>query len=155
MNPFRPATQLELSGADLQSHIRRCLLQVRDDIVGIILFGSYARGEQWRDIDCLVIVEQLGSASGDWVETAVALSSAVALPRLEIVPYSRQGFENGLGNHTPFLLDIAVDGELLYDRDNVHQLLEQTRQYIQQRGIRRTRTGGWQFPVRFRESTAL
>lgn len=140
---------------EILSSIRKGLLAARDDVVGIIVFGTFARGEAWRDIDVLVVLETLESGISGRVKTAIALERTINLDTVDLLPYSRRGFLNGLRNHGPFLLDVATDGLILYDRANLSDTLAETRRYIQERGIRRTRPGGWKYPVLYRKSTAL
>jgi len=140
---------------EILSSIREGLLAARDDVVGIIVFGTFARGEAWRDIDVLVVLETLESGISARVKTAIALERTINLDAVDLLPYSKRGFLNGLRNHGPFLLDVATDALILYDRANLSGTLAETRRYIQERGIRRTRPGGWKYPVLYRKSTAL
>jgi predicted nucleotidyltransferase len=47
-----------LSRDEITAHIRDRLLAARDDVVGIILFGSFAWSEAWHDIDVLVMLRE-------------------------------------------------------------------------------------------------
>jgi hypothetical protein len=44
---------------------------------------------------------------------------------------------------------------LLYDDGSMDQLMEETRCYVETQGIQRTETGGWRFPVVYRQATVL
>jgi HEPN domain-containing protein len=52
-------------------------------------------------------------------------------------------------------LDIAFDGHIIYDDGFIAELMTRTREDVKKKGIKRTETGGWRFPVKFRESTPL
>ena len=39
--------------------LKEGLLRTCDDVVAIVLFGSFARGGEYRDVDLLVVVESL------------------------------------------------------------------------------------------------
>lgn len=145
----------DLSREEVISRIRKGLLAARDDVVGIIVFGTFARGEAWKDLDVVVVLRSLERGNRAWVDTAIALGRAIDLYAVDIIPFSEMGFLSGLKNHGPFLLDVATDGLLLYDRANLAEEMAETRRYIQARGIRRTRPGGWKYPVLYRKSTAL
>ncbi len=145
----------EVSRDEIFARIRDDLLRIRSDVVGIIVFGSFARGDAWRDVDTLVVLATLEGGHSTWIETCLTLKRAIHLPNVEVIPYSRQGFVNALRNHSPFLLDVAVDGIVLHDQANLSEEIATVKRYIQERGIRRPRPGSWRFPVHYRRSTSL
>lgn len=61
------------------SRIRDDLLAPVDDVLGIIVFGTFARGEAWRDVDVLVVLESLERGNDAWVEAASSLGQAINL----------------------------------------------------------------------------
>jgi predicted nucleotidyltransferase len=146
-----------LTRAEIMARVRDRLLAARDDVLGIVLFGSFARGEQhWRDVDVLVVVETLPKSPHDYNRQAAALSRAVGWPpTVDLLLYSHRDFGLNLADHTPLFLDIAFDGQVLYDKRDIAQKLETTRAEVTARGIQRSPTGGWRFPVRYRAATAL
>ncbi len=134
------------------------LLGVREDIRGLILFGSAARGEAVpQDVDLLVVLAGPTMAPRERDRALVALRRALGTDGLwvDLVVVTEEGFRRGLENHHPFYLDIAADGVVLYDADGITALLERTRQEIAARQIRRTETGGWEFPVPYRGRVVL
>jgi len=139
----------------IESRIHDGLLATRPDVVGIIVFGSFARGETWRDVDVLVVLPGPTGDTREWADTVLTLRNAIALPRVEVMPYSQQGFVNGLRNHSPFLLDVAVDAIVLHDRAGLSNEIAAAKRYIQDRHIQRLRPGSWRFPVQYRRSTSL
>ena len=153
------ATVLASLPAEISAQIRRIqrrLLEACPDVRGIILFGSLARREPFQDTDLMVVVR----GSVGWHERARILRELrTALGPdgswVDLVVVSEQGLRWGLEAHYPFYLDIAFDGVVLYDADGIGALLEQTRREITARGIRRTETGGWQFPVPYRGRVVL
>ena len=145
----------KLSRDEIISRLREGILTARSDVLGIVVFGSFARGAEWRDVDVLVVLEQLVATHQDRTNVALALHKATTIPETQVVLYSLAGFERGLRNHTPFLLDVATDGVVVEDRANVTADLAVARQYIREKGIRRTRPGGWRFPVKYRQRTIL
>jgi len=135
--------------------IRQSVRTARPDVVGIIVFGSFARGEDWRDVDVLVVLPALESGPSAWADATLALNRAIDLRNVQVIPYSHRGFVNGLRNHSSFLLDIAVDGIILHDQAHLSEEIASVKRYIQERGIRRSRPGSWRFPVQYRRSTPL
>lgn len=145
-----------LTRVEITARVRDRLLAARDDVLGIVLFGSFARGQSWRDVDVLVVVETLPKSPHDYNRQAAALSQAVGWPpTVDLLLYSHRDFGLNLADHTPLFLDIAFDGQVLYDKRDIAQKLETTRAEVTARGIQRTPTGGWRFPVRYRAATAL
>ncbi len=152
----KPTVPLLSAGdpAEWLRQIQERLLEVRPDIRGIILFGSAARGEPHEDADLLVVV---GGEEGDRAEVLKSLRRALGPDGalVDLVVVTERGLRWGLEAHYPFYLDIAADGIVLYDADGIISLLEQARAEIAARGIRRTETGGWQFPVPYRRRVPL
>ncbi|MGC8944904.1 MAG: HEPN domain-containing protein [Anaerolineae bacterium] len=142
--------------AEQLPRIQERLLQACPAILGIVLFGSAARGEPHQDVDLLVVVR---GAMGDRERTEVLKVLRRALgPEgawVDLVVVTEQGLRWGLEAHYPFYLDIAFDGIVLYDADGVTALLERAREEVTAQGIRRTETGGWQFPVPYRQRVPL
>lgn len=137
-------------------HILNQVLAARPDIRGIILFGSAARGGPYEDVDLLIVVsEAAGDAERKEVLKALRRALGPEGAWVDLVVVSERGLRWGLEAHYPFYLDIAADGIVLYDADGITALLEQARAEIAARGIRRTETGGWQFPVPYRQRVPL
>jgi len=74
---------------------------------------------------------------------------------VDLVVVSERRLRWGLEAHYPFYLDIAFDGVVLYDAEGIGALLEQAREEVTARGIRRAETGGWQFPIPYRGRVVL
>ena len=132
------------------------LLQAHQDIRGIILFGSLAREEPHQDVDLMVVVGQKMERS-ERDKTLIALREALGpdAAQVDLVIVHEKGLWWGLEAHYPFYLDIAFDGVVLHDAGGIAALLEQARREVAARGIRRTETGGWQFPVPYRQRVPL
>lgn len=103
----------------------------------------------------LVVLTGPAGDTRQWADTVLTLRKAITLPRVEVIAYSKQGFVNGLRNHSPFLLDVAVDGILLHDLAGLSNEIAAARRYIEDRHIQRLRPGSWRFPVHYRRSTSL
>lgn len=137
--------------------IKHAILNTRNDVVSIVVFGSYTRTETYHDIDLLVVVEHNWKRKLDRRPDVVELRKN--LPRLgkdiDLLLYSKSECIHGFLNHNPFFLDIAVDGKVIFDQGFIASLIEETRAYIQSRQIQRTPTGGWQFPPAWRKAVPL
>lgn len=139
-------------------HLCERLREVREDIRGLILFGSAARGEESpQDVDLLVVLAGPAMERRERDRALVGLRQALGTDGLwvDLVVVTEEGLRRGLENHHPFYLDIAADGVVLYDADGIEALLERARQEIAARRIRRTESGGWEFPVPYRGRVPL
>ena len=137
------------------AHIRKQLLAARDDIVGIILFSSFARGEAWHNIDVLVVLRERIPTCKAWAAIMRQCQNAIGLYNLDLIPTHLDGLRQGLTEHVFILMDVAFDGLVIYGGETIEQLLREAREAITARGIWRTDTGGWRFPVKYRQSTPL
>lgn len=82
-----------------------------DRLKGIILYGSYARGDYSRDsdIDLLLVLEQLNDFSVER-EKYLSMVSRISLKYdtvLSVIPYDYQAYQT---KKTPLLLNIQKEG---------------------------------------------
>lgn len=145
-----------LTRQEVVDAIKAGVLRTRGDVAAIVLFGSFAKGGGHRDIDLLVVVENLDKAPLDRKDEVQAIRQGIglALP-VEVLLFSKEECADGFRAHLPLFLDIAFEGLLLYDDGVVGQLVGETQRYVKSHGIRRTETGGWRFPVAYRQATVL
>jgi len=134
--------------------IRANILAQRQDVVAIVLFGSFLKGEDPRDIDVLVVVNEMDKSPLERKEDILAMKAGLDLP-VDVLLFSRDECVDNFEVHMPLFLDIAFDGHIIYDDGFIAELMERTREYVRKKEIERTETGGWRFPVKFRESTPL
>ena len=141
----------------LIERIRDGVLAACDDVSGIILFGSFARGEPAHDVDVLVVVPRTGESQSKRDAQVIAIRRAIGPVGLDVdvLIYTEEEFRNGLSSRFPLLLDVAFDGQIIHGNGGLRSLLAQTRRDVARQGIQRTETGGWRFPVRYRQRTPL
>lgn len=162
MNGSEPAALIVsggITGADSSLLRRVCgrLLGAHENIRGIILFGSLARKEPHQDVDLLVVLGREKMERSERDKALIVLREALGPDgvRLDLVVVHEGGFRWGLEAHYPFYLNVAFDGVVLYDANGITALLEQARREVKACGIQRTETGGWQFPVPYRQRVPL
>jgi predicted nucleotidyltransferase len=131
-----------LSRDEIMAHIRDRLLAARHDVVGIILFGSFARGEPWHDIDVLVVLRERIPTRKAWATIMRQCQDAIGLYNLDLIPTHLDGLRQGLAEHVFILMDVAFDGLVIYGGETIERLLREAREEITARGIWRTDTGG-------------
>lgn len=141
----------------LIKRIRAGVLTACDDVSGVILFGSLVRGQPAHDVDVLVVVRGTGRQQREQRSQVIAIRRAIGPLGLDVdvLIYTEDEFRGGLSSRFPLLLDVAFDGQIIHGDGELRSLLRQTRQDVAARGIQRTETGGWRFPVRYRQRTPL
>jgi len=141
---------------EIIERIKAGVRQSRSDIAAIVIFGSFGKDDDYHDIDLLVAVEAIDKPPLDRKEEIQAIRRAVGLPLpLDVLLLSREECCDGFQAHVPLFLNIAFDGYVVYDKGFFHPLMKAAKRYVKERGIERTETGGWRFPVASRRSTIL
>jgi len=108
-------------------------------------------------VDVLVVVRGAGKPRREWDAQVIAIRRAIGPLGLDVdvLIYTEEEFRVGLLSRFPLLLDVAFDGQIIHGDGELRSLLQRTRQDVALRGIQRTETGGWRFPVRYRQRTLL
>ncbi len=142
---------------EIIDRVREGVLSACENVVGIILFGSFARGGEYRDVDVIVVLEGLDKPLLERAKLEVEIRRAINLTDLDVdvLIYDWEEFRDDLENRFPLLLDAAFDGLVIYDTGEIAPALEAAREDARARGIERTETGGWRFPVAYRKPTPL
>lgn len=107
---------------------------------GMVLFGSAARGEatETSDLDVLVVADALPERFADRMRLLRRLLPSSLRGRASLLAKTRAEFEGGFPS---YYLDLALDGIILYDReDYMKQKLERILSLIQAAGLTRRRT---------------
>ncbi|MBI5653813.1 MAG: nucleotidyltransferase domain-containing protein [Chloroflexi bacterium] len=111
-----------------------------DNLVGIVLYGSYARGEARADsdIDLLVIARGLPA---QWYDRQIFLHAPLDtgedMPTILVLGKTPTEFEEQFPS---LYLDIGLDGVILYDQGGyTKRKLARIRQIIQDAGLVRER----------------
>ena len=141
----------------LIEQVRTGVLAICKDALGILLFGSFARGKPAHDVDVLVVVRESGKTQREWGAQVIAIRRAIGPLGLDVdvLIYTEEEFRAGLFSRFPLLLDVAFDDQIIHGDGELRSLLQRTRQDVAARVIQRTETGGWRFPVRYRQRTLL
>ncbi len=127
----------------IQIAVDRLLAAFGDGLVGVVLYGSHARGEarEDSDVDLLVIAQKLPER---WLARSIyvhkPLKSIPDAPDFSAIGYTPEEFERRFPS---IFLDIGLDGDVLFDRDGyAARKLERIREIIKQTGLRRERDNG-------------
>ena len=126
-------------------------------VSGVVLFGSRADDSFTpdSDIDLLVVAENINPKLHRRKKEMLVLKRLFPVKPLDLLLLTPDEVVSNFTNHNPLFLDIAEDGIIIADSENfLSDLIEETREYIRVRGIKRVKDG-WQFPVTYRAATAL
>jgi predicted nucleotidyltransferase len=124
-----------------------------EQLWGLVLFGSVARGEaQARsDLDLLLVADGLPEKFTTRMRCLRRLLPSEFRGVASFIAKTRAEFEAGFPS---YYLDIALDGIILYEREGyMQQKLARIRELMQTAGLRRQRTDDgfsweWQKPPR-------
>lgn len=108
-----------------------------DKLISFVLFGSHARGEgkSSSDYDLFIIVEDLPSRPFQRLIFIRTPLKGQFDERLCIIAKTR---EEVLNSFPPLFLDLAIDGIILFDKDNFFSQLQiRIKEIIQQAGLKR------------------
>jgi len=131
-----------------------------DELVSVILFGSFARGDFTRDsdIDLLIVVEDLPRSFLQrdrlFIEIERRIKGGFGFLRekgymCQFMPILKTKEEAAY--HSPLYLDIVEDGKVLYDKDNFFsKVAGEIRQRLSELGARRNylKGGGWYWDLK-------
>lgn len=113
-----------------------------DDLEGVVLFGSWARGEQREgsDIDLLVVLRE-GKVIKRELYRKWEKNEGSVEPAIVALPSLNQAF-------TGLWAEISIDGIILFERDQkIRQTLRKVRQAIADGMLRRERAHGQNYWV--------
>ena len=104
-----------VSDREIQEFCDRLVKEFNPDKV--ILFGSYARGEQreWSDVDIMVVMPH----EGNGIDESVRIRTRVRpdFP-LDLLTYRLEDLERRYREHDPFVGHALDTGKVLYERHN-------------------------------------
>lgn len=139
----------------IKGAIERC--KTPFEIKGVIAFGSRVKGKAtpYSDFDILVVAEGINPKRHRRGNEIMQIKRCLPLQPLDVLLLTSEEVISNFKNHNPLFLDIAVEGIILMDKDNILQnLVEETRGYIKGKEIKRLKDG-WRFPIKYREATYL
>ncbi len=123
-----------------------------NNLVSIVLFGSYASAKQTStsDIDILVIADNLPSSKKDRLSLILSITRKyLSLGKsVSIVLHSREEILNGFEFYNPLLLSISENYKLLYDDMNFFiNLMRAINNKIAKKKIRKFGDYSWRIAV--------
>lgn len=131
-----------------------------DELVSVVLFGSFARGDfdQRSDIDLLIVFEELPSS---FFERSRLFDMAERRVEADFRPMKEMGYlcqfmpvlktRQEAFYHSPLYLDIVEDGKILYDKSEfIKGVLNDIRLKLSELGAQRKylEGGGWYWDLK-------
>ena len=106
----------------LEEFVGECKKKFKENLVSIVLFGSYARGEfkEESDVDLLVILNELPDS---WKERTKLFEGLVDeiwkkyKKYIEIIPLTKEETLENLKDKTPLFLTFLLGMKVLYDSE--------------------------------------
>ena len=134
------------------SHIlRESSIRWGEDLVSVVVFGSFARGDAYEhsDIDLLIIVKNLPKG---WRERGIYELSLERLgltwnTPLQVILVNPEEIRLAIDNIMPLLLEIHESYRYLFDRDMFFQKeMKRFEKMMMRRGVRRLAEHKWEVP---------
>lgn len=127
-------------------------------IISVAIYGSWAKGTQMQDsdLDILMISDEINPKKHKRGREIARIKESLSLGfPLDILLLTPDECISNFRNHNPLFLDIAWDGIILIDKnDLLKNVMEETKEYTIQRKIEKF-VDGWKFPVLYRQATFL
>jgi predicted nucleotidyltransferase len=126
------------------------------ELLGLVLFGSWARGEarEDSDVDVFVLFKSLRGLEARSRVYSI-LAKCVGRPLTLIDMRASELFRDEL-ELTPLLLNILVDGVVVYDKTSrLHELVVKAREFVEKAGLTRYRTPDGKYGWKRRDNKPL
>lgn len=110
----------------IRDFVERIREKFKDKIEGIILFGSYARGEATKlsDIDILIVLKELPKEWEKRIESVMDETSEIALVYgIKISPLllSKEEFLDNINSEALLFLDLTRGYRIIYDKSGFEE----------------------------------
>ena len=128
-------------------------------IISVVVFGSLAKGKYTidSDIDLLVVANNISDKRNRRHQEIVSIKSKIYKIGLtfDILLLNSNECISNFRNHNPLFLDIAEEGIIIWDKENlVDCLIKETKEYIIKKKIKKIEEG-WEYPIIDRIPTCL
>jgi len=156
----RESARIPREAADIVQKLKECASELEkllgDELLGLLLFGSWARGEarEDSDVDVFVVLKSLkGVEARAFVYKVVAerVKRAVTLVDARADELFKEELEL-----TPLLLNILVDGIVIYDKTGkLSELTAKTKQLVEKANLTRYKTPNGKYGWKKRDGKPL
>ncbi|MCS7094086.1 MAG: nucleotidyltransferase domain-containing protein [Candidatus Aenigmarchaeota archaeon] len=104
----------------LREFVEECKKRFGENLVSVVLFGSYARGEQKKtsDLDLLVVVKDLpmvwSERKKQFEEICESLSKKYG-KFIEVIPITTKELRKNLNKKSPFFITFVLGHKIVFD----------------------------------------
>ncbi|NHV99431.1 MAG: nucleotidyltransferase domain-containing protein [Thaumarchaeota archaeon] len=143
----------------VEQYIEKISKLFKEKIVGILLFGSVAKGKAKpfssaeSDIDLILVVEGLPKLQ-ERILMASKLIAELKLPSIvQAIYMTPEEFETHTKSKSGWIIDALIDGIILHDpKSFLQNSKEKLLRELMEKGVERT-SYGWAWPIRAGEKT--
>lgn len=143
----------------LKQYLEKVLKVFKSRIIGVILFGSVAKGNAKpfssaeSDIDLIVVIRNLPNIQ-DRIIMISKLVRELELPSIiQAIYMTPEELESHIKSMAGWIINAMIDGIILYDTGNfLTGLRERLLKELEEKGVERT-SYGWVWPIRAGERT--
>jgi len=124
-----------MSNKAIESFTKRVVEKLKDEILALVLYGSYVRGEysKYSDVDVLVVVKSKDKKVKEIIYDIaydIDLEYDILISLLFLTPEEiKMLIEKG----SPFIENILFEGVILYDRDKTFEGIRERALKVEQR----------------------
>jgi len=124
-----------MSDKAIKSFTKRVVERLRDEILALILYGSYVRGEysKYSDVDVLVVIKRKDKKLK---ETIYDIAYDIDLEYdilISLLFLTLEEIEMLIEKGSPFIENILLEGVILYDRDKTFEGIRERALKVEQR----------------------
>lgn len=138
---------------DIEQIISAAQRKWGSEVAGITLFGSFVRGQEYKDIDALIVLEKIDKSRIERIKDIAEIKRALNFPT-DILLVSKKECTDNFKSHNPLFLDIATEGKIIHDTGFLGKLIDEIKREIAKKKIKKE-ISGWIFPVKGRKPTPL
>ncbi len=101
-------------------HFKLKLLEYKRDLCSIVIFGSWAAGEEGKasDVDLLLVFDTLNDSDEQRLSKLKFETSLEFGTSIDVVPLTKDDFELNIKNKMPLFLEIWRKHKIIFDTDN-------------------------------------
>lgn len=129
--------------------IKEYLEKIKNKAIGVILFGSVARGNELpfpkSDIDLIVVTEELPNDFFERAEVVRKIENSLSL--IQSIWLTEKEFMEQFKARSGYLLDAIEDGVIIYDKGFLREAISEARSELKERGIKRVGRA-WVWPIK-------
>lgn len=134
---------------DLKNIVENLQKKFGDNLISVIIFGSYARecADNSSDIDLIIVARDLPKDFRERDKITLSILMEHTTLRLQIFLFDEEDIIFMVDNVFPFMLEIYDANKILQDRDDFFKMeLERFDKILKERGVKKIKDQVWEVP---------